>query len=322
MITKPMLASAVEDLADLHYPVLCTPKLDGFRCLKVNGKALTRSFKPVPNVFVREWIEANLPDGVDGELMLRNGTFNETASAIGQRGGSPDFIFYVFDIVGENGLNERYQQRIANLMSWFASARRKLGDKVRLVLPYSCGNVTELDAYEAEMLAQGYEGVMIRKPSGPYKCGRSTVREQWLLKLKRFTDSEAVILDTFEKETNTNEAFTDELGRTKRSTAQAGKVGVGSIGGFRVKDCTTGVEFCCGFNHTKTDMDPRELWSRRSELVGQVIKYKSQPSGAKDAPRFPQFLGFRPGWDMETAGSTGAANCLGCAENVEAFLNK
>ena len=75
-ITKPMLASKCENPHLLPFPVLATPKLDGIRCLKLGGKALTRSFKPISNRFAREWIEANLPDGVDGELMLRDGTFS------------------------------------------------------------------------------------------------------------------------------------------------------------------------------------------------------------------------------------------------------
>lgn len=81
MITKPMLASKCENPHLLPFPVLATPKLDGIRCLKIGGKALTRSLKPISNRFVREWIEDNLPDGVDGELMLRNDTFSETTSA-------------------------------------------------------------------------------------------------------------------------------------------------------------------------------------------------------------------------------------------------
>ena len=98
-ITKPMLASKCERPDLLPFPVLATPKLDGIRCLKIGGKALSRSFKPISNRFAREWIEANLPDGVDGELMLRGGTFSETASAIGARDGQPDFVFVVFDFV-------------------------------------------------------------------------------------------------------------------------------------------------------------------------------------------------------------------------------
>ena len=57
-ITKPMLAGKCEQPESLNFPLLATPKLDGIRCLKINGRALTRSFKPVSNRFIREWIEA------------------------------------------------------------------------------------------------------------------------------------------------------------------------------------------------------------------------------------------------------------------------
>jgi len=97
--------------------VLATPKLDGIRCLKVGGRALTRSFKPISNRYAREWMEANLPDCVYGELMLRGGTFSQTASAIGGRGGEPDFVFHVFDLVAE-GTAQRYDRRMANLEAW------------------------------------------------------------------------------------------------------------------------------------------------------------------------------------------------------------
>ena len=114
-ISKPMLASKCERPDLLPFPVLATPKLDGIRCLKLGGKALTRSFKPISNRFAREWIEANLPDGVDGELMLRDGTFSETTSAIGSRDGQPDFVFHIFDYVFEGRLDEPYRQRVADL---------------------------------------------------------------------------------------------------------------------------------------------------------------------------------------------------------------
>ncbi|MEI6656583.1 MAG: hypothetical protein WCP45_17605, partial [Verrucomicrobiota bacterium] len=113
-ISKPMLASKCESPHLLPFPVLATPKLDGIRCLKLGGKALTRSFKPISNRFAREWIEANLPDGLDGELMLRGGTFNETTSAIGARDGTPDFVFHVFDYVTDS-INTPYRLRMEAL---------------------------------------------------------------------------------------------------------------------------------------------------------------------------------------------------------------
>ena len=90
-ITKPMLAGKCERPDALSFPVLATPKLDGIRCLKIDGRALTRSFKPVSNRFTRGWIEANLPDGLDGELIVRGTTFSETAGHIGRESGEPDF---------------------------------------------------------------------------------------------------------------------------------------------------------------------------------------------------------------------------------------
>ena len=45
-ITKPMLAGKCEHPDALSFPVLATPKLDGIRCLKLNGRALTSFVRP------------------------------------------------------------------------------------------------------------------------------------------------------------------------------------------------------------------------------------------------------------------------------------
>ena len=290
-ITKPMLAGKCEQPEALRFPVLATPKLDGIRCLKIEGRALTRSYKPISNRFAREWIEANLPDGVDGELMLRGGTFNATTSAIGRESGEPDFVFHVFDYVSD-GIDVPYacrMQELARLPQW---------DHVEKVLPVEIADAAQLAAYEEECLAAGYEGVMVRDPAGPYKCGRSTEREGWLLKIKRFEDAEAVVLEPYEGMTNQNEAERDAFGRTKRSMAQAGMVGRGELGGFIVRTLDTGVEFRLGYNHVLGGIDRVSLWIKRESLIGKFVKFKHQPSGAKDAPRFPKFVGFREAWDM------------------------
>jgi DNA ligase 1 len=290
-ITKPMLASKCENPHLLPFPVLATPKLDGIRCLKIGGKALTRSFKPISNRFAREWIEANLPDGVDGELMLRGGTFNQTTSAIGARDGQPDFVFHIFDFVDES-TELPYAERMKRLDALPESTR------IVKVMPVWIRNAAELATYEEECLAAGYEGVMVRTPHSPYKCGRSTEREAWLLKIKRFEDAEAVVLEPYEGMTNQNVAELDAFGRTKRSLAQAGMIGRGELGGFIVRHLSTGVEFRLGYNHVVGGIDRVTLWMKREVLVGKVVKFSHQPSGAKEAPRFPKFIGFREAWDM------------------------
>ena len=53
-------------------------------------------------------------------------------------------------------------------------------------------------------LDDGYEGLMLRAPDGPYKFGRSTVKENTLLKVKNFLDDEAEVIGFKEQTTNTN----------------------------------------------------------------------------------------------------------------------
>jgi DNA ligase-1 len=160
-------------------------------------------------------------------------------------------------------------------------------------------NEEELLKFEADALGQGHEGVMVRMINGPYKTGRSTVNEGFLLKLKRFLNGEAVIDGFYEEQENTNEKKTNALGRTERSSAKAGLVGKGTLGGFDVHGLGgiyDGVEFQIGGGFTASDR--ARLWRDREKLVGKIVKYKYFPTGSKVAPRFPGFLGFRDERDM------------------------
>ena len=58
---KPMLAATVADRSKLRFPYLASPKLDGIRCLVLNGEVLSRSFKPIRNRFIQVQLK-RLPD--------------------------------------------------------------------------------------------------------------------------------------------------------------------------------------------------------------------------------------------------------------------
>ena len=70
-----------------------------------------------------------------------------------------------------DSINAPYWQRMEALAA--------LPDSPRIVkiLPVLIPDCTALAAYEEECITAGYEGVMVRTPNSPYKCGRSLLRK-------------------------------------------------------------------------------------------------------------------------------------------------
>ena len=168
-------------------------------------------------------------------------------------------------------------------------------------MPFYCAGPTDVTRQQEIALAAGYEGLMLNAADAAYKFGRSTTKEGALLKLKIFADAEARVVGAEEQLHNNNVAITDALGRTKRSTHKANKTGKGTLGALKVVGLNgpyKDAEFSIG-----TGLDDAlraELWNLHGAgaLGGRVVKYKYFPSGTKDAPRFPVFLGFRELSDM------------------------
>jgi DNA ligase-1 len=153
-----------------------------------------------------------------------------------------------------------------------------------------------IDEFEAEMLAQGAEGVMLRDADAKYKCGRSGTKNPELQKVKRFVDSEFQIIGWEPKYTNTNEAKTNELGRTERSTAKEGMVALDTMGSLILCN-SKGDTFSCGSG--MTDAIRADLWQRRETLMGQLAKVKYFDVGTGyNVPRFPVLVGIRHKDDM------------------------
>jgi DNA ligase-1 len=307
-MNKPMLASHCKDTRTLKFPVLGSKKLDGVRAEMQGGQLLSRSLKPIPNKYVQE-LFAGLAEGTDGELIVgdpcavdENGEPNacrKTVSLVMSDNKPLDYFhgeqlrLWVFDKFGNDGFRARLNNAAAAVIA-------SKNPAVVLVKHVMLNNIEELDQFEADALADGNEGVMIRSMNGPYKEGRSTEREAYLLKLKRFVDTEAVVTGSYEWETNTNNSFTNELGRTTRSSCQDGKVGADMLGGLFVTGIEgdwKGIEFKVGTMHITQD-ERKKLWSDRDALVGRIAKLKFFPHGAKDKPRHPVFLDWRDERDM------------------------
>lgn len=294
---KLMLAATVKDIESLTYPLIASPKLDGIRCVILNGVAYSRAMKPIPNRFVQKVLGAKsmirLFDGLDGELIVGRPTaknvFNQTTSAVMSQGGEPNFRFFVFDHVhhAESSYSKR---QLAMKMAADRSGVIQLAQQIQI------NDQESLLQYEHRCLTAGYEGVVLRKPHAPYKHGRSTLKEGTLMKLKRFKDSEAIVIGMTELMHNGNEATINELGYKERSSKKANKIGLDTMGSLIVRDLKTKVEFEIGTGFT--DADRAWWWNRGSHPHRLIIKYKYQPTGVKDKPRFPVYLGIRDRRDL------------------------
>jgi DNA ligase-1 len=290
-----MLAGKVESVEALVYPLLASPKLDGVRCLIINGQAVSRNLKPIPNGAVRDML-SGLP-AMDGELVVgppnARDAFNRTSSGVMSRDGIPLFMFYVFDCLTNVPYPFHARMQLANSYTNSCNPNYvQFLEHVEITTP------AELLEYEKAALDLGYEGVMVRSPTGPYKHGRSTLKEGYLLKLKRFEDAEAIVIGFEEKEHNDNPQTQDELGRAKRSSHKANKRGANTLGALVVRCAATEQEFNIGTGFSEAER--ADIWSRRSgrgSFLGRTVKYRYQPTGVKDKPRFPTFIGWRDAAD-------------------------
>lgn len=288
---KPMLAcSTIPKTTELKYPLMASPKLDGIRCLIIDGEPVSRNLKPIPNRHIYESLKAlNLPN-LDGELMLKGGDFNNVQSAVMSQAGKPDFIYMVFDYfnIPDRPFSERFVR-----LGTFLRAHNTEG-LIELVEHEVVRNSDDLDAMYDKAIAHDFEGLIVRDLDGKYKFGRSTMRQGWMLKLKTFHDAEAKIVGFEELMHNENEAVFDKLGAQTRSSEQAGLIPAGVLGSLVVE--YEGKQFKIG---TGFDFAMRaQYWDMREKLIGHLVTFKYQELSKYGIPRFPVFKGLRNKADM------------------------
>lgn len=303
--TRVMLAASFDDadLVDLghavhqhvSFPVLASPKIDGIRFTVVNGVAQSRSGKPLPNQLFQELCKQDKMQGLDGEVVVGQnpactntayGTlFNRTQSAIMTASGNPDFSVHIFDDITNPG---------DPFLARNFSARNRVYainyPHVKYVEHRELYTSEQVLYYEEEALEAGYEGLMLRSPTAPYKFGRSTLKQQGLIKIKRFKDDEATVVGFEALERNTNEQVRNEFGLAKRSSHKAGKIADDLLGKLIVEHPKWG-RFSIG---SGLDDDTRKkVWHNKSDYLGKLVTYKYQAHGTFAKPRTPIFKGFR-----------------------------
>lgn len=295
---KPMLAA--NDACDfsvlerVRYPIDVQPKYDGIRCVLSNGTAMSRTWKPLPNLDIQTGLD-HLPSGLDGEIMVRapGGGWLPFPQIQGfvmaETPDELDWVYMVFDDAEDpiRWYCDRY--RTAHLKIAGSDHNR-----VQIVRGRLARNPDEVKAVYSELLAAGYEGAILRDPEGPYKHGRATLKQGWLLKLKPREDAEAEVLELLPLQRNDNPQQRNELGYAKRSTAKAGRRSVELLGTIRARVLNgrfAGKEFACGFRGT--DAERAAMFAAGDALLGEAFTFTFSPDPGYELPRQPVFKAWR-----------------------------
>ncbi len=298
---RPLLAAPIEsedDLSKLRYPLMVSPKLDGIR-LRMDPElmAVSRQHKPIPNIHIQNVVAQNISwmKYLDGEIIIGDPTapdvFNKTQSAVMSHGGQPTLSYYVFDhwFNPTASFAIRYSHA-KDIFHAFQTTLHETSGELHLVPQDIVQTPEDVLKWEVRYLQLGYEGLILRDPRAPYKNGRSTFREQILLKFKRVADAEAVVVGFEPLQRNNNEQTRDAFGLAKRSSHRAGKTTVELLGNLIVEHPTYG-QFAIGSGF---DVATREhIWQNQEAYKGKTVSFKYQPIGMLNKPRFPIWKGLR-----------------------------
>ena len=310
---KPQLANDA-NLATLIYPVGVQVKIDGVRALNINGTLTGRSLDPFKGFGVTEYWSRAYFEGLDGEMTLGDNPASTdrlcslTTGAMGAFKGiteTSNLHWWVFDDLTNPA--DPYSVRYARLKVRVANLEHP---RVHLVPLHIANNREELDALIARFFDEGYEGAIIRNLDAPAKEGRPSKVKQELVRVKGWMDSEMLVTGFTEGQTNTNEAKTNTLGRTERSSAKDGMVPngmVGSIHGTMIGDCfhpitgekmfADGLPITIGTG-TMTDAELLDYFKHPEKLVGHPVKFKHLAHGVKSLPRMGNYISHRLKEDM------------------------
>jgi DNA ligase 1 len=268
-------------------------KLDGIRCITVidyenktvtqytrNGKELN-NFSHITEYlsgFIEEFGRSYI---LDGEIM--SSSFQDLMKQVHRKDNvnALDAVLNLFDIVPlaefKQGISAMGQRRRSQFLKNFENIFNDSG--FITIVPQREFDLDvftdeiEFREFMKQMVAEGYEGIMIKEPDAKYECKRTT---SWL-KMKPFIEV-SLTVTAVEEGTGRNQ---DRLGALVVEGTDDGKHIVVNVGS--------------GFS----DEQRSEFWAAKDTLIGQVVEVRadaatrSQDSEVTYSLRFPRFLRFR-----------------------------
>lgn len=268
-------------------------KLDGVRVLTIvytngnvvqysrNGKELV-NFPHVKEQFSR--VAHTLEEAMvfDGEIM--SGSFQDLMKQIHRKSSATanDAVLNLFDIIplsefekGEWSAAQAGRSKI--LADWFEHNQQELPNVTvvgqELVDLDTAAGQARYKEINAQAIAGGYEGIMLKDPKAKYECKRSVA---WL-KLKPFIEVSLTVV-----------ALEEGTGKN-----------AGKLGALVCEGTDDGVQIRTNVGSGLTDSQREEIWADQVSVLGQVVeiradaKTRNQDSLDLYSLRFPRFIRFR-----------------------------
>lgn len=267
------------------------PKLDGVRALTVvdyesrtvtqytrNGKVL-ENFNHITDYLLDNLDNFGRSYVLDGEIVSRS--FQDLMKQVHRKSDvqAQDARLCLFDIIPlvefKQGISTMGQQRRHQFLNNFANIFADSGfieiiPQIEVDLDSFVGDIEYKD-YNKQMVADGFEGIMIKDPNAKYQCKRDVA---WL-KQKPFIEVSLEIIDV-EEGTGRN---------------------LGRLGAIVCKGVDDGKEILVNVGSGFSDDQRGEFWDNRDTVLGQVVEVRAdavtQNQDGTYSLRFPRFLHFR-----------------------------
>lgn len=273
-------------------PCIATEKIDGIGVRGIEDKPISCSNKMLPNLLLQSvWEQVNSFNGIHGELFVDN--FHATQSVVmSQTGRLRGLTLYLFDSFDNPG--SPYHSRLSYLKGRLGRIWSELGRaddnklQVKIVPSIVCTSLGDIKKYYNNIVKNGGEGLVLRDPEAEYQFKRVTLSSRISIKLKPFSDAEAVVTGVESQMQNTSESFTSETGRLKKNKRKDDLQELQMVGAFLCLD-DRGRKFkvsCSTMTHDEKSL----AYCIKDKLVGRTLTYSYLDTGEKDLPRSPKFL--------------------------------
>lgn len=305
-----VIEQQVIELLQKYNMLIVMTKYDGVRCLVQNGIVKGKSLLPIPNKNIQALYGKEEYEGKEFEIIVTdaNGNYDpvnscrQTTAFINMHNKKEHHKCILID--NFHLAEFPFKDRLASL-ELFAqnNTQFELPDYIEAT------TIEEVLQYEAGLLKNDHEGVVIRNPALTYKEGKSS-EEGEFLRIKRFISEEAIILyvETAyapNPEPREDRLFDDDgdeyFYRAKVPKAEIGKFFCKLV--KNIRDPWSGRliakkgSHCVVATGNMSKAEKVRLYLEKDNLKGMMIRFKAFPKGSKDKPRFATFQNFVPTFD-------------------------